>query len=116
FSPCTTAGLPDTNHSCGQARSATTSPSGAAVSASVFYTNELHLSGQNFDSTEWGVIQLTFTGSFRSGTNDVNAFWFKIDTDLLSGVVADTPEPATMALMGLGLIGLAALKFRRKRA
>jgi hypothetical protein len=120
FSPCAPGGVPDTNDQCGGAgvaKSAETTSSGSPASASVFYTNELHIANQVVDATEWGVITLTFNGTFRSGAgnNSTGLFQFKIDTDFVGPLTADVPEPATMAMMGFALVGLATLKLRRKR-
>lgn len=85
-------------------------PSGAAgtagITATALYTDLLTDPSQPTPvGDEWGDLLLTFTGTFTSG----NTFTFRGDTDSIS-----TPEPATVGMMGLALIGLGALRFRRR--
>jgi hypothetical protein len=57
----------------------------------------------------WGSITLTYIGSSTSGFTGTAQF--KMDTD--KTLVSETPEPATMVLLGAGLAGLGL--YRRKR-
>ena len=49
-------------------------------------------------------------GGVRSGNGEV------VITELVGGGAPAVPEPSTWAMMATGLAGLAALRFRRRRA
>jgi hypothetical protein len=56
-------------------------------------------------------LDLSFGTAFAKGKKDQ---WMKLDTDIVSATV--TPEPATVALLGTGLLALGGFAARRRRA
>ncbi|XZE44451.1 PEP-CTERM sorting domain-containing protein [Pirellulaceae bacterium SH467] len=53
-----------------------------------------------------------FTGAAKNPTNFVSVNW---NASELFMVLVEVPEPATMALWGMGAVGLAAFRFRRRK-
>lgn len=89
---------------------------GGTGSATVEYVNELHLAATPPVGDLWGEVILSFGSTLNGSDGTKNAFTFKADTDLLTTFVSDTPEPATSALIGIGLISLVLLGRKRKNA
>jgi hypothetical protein len=93
--------------------SVATRTGGNVISGSAVLTNALHTSAQSASAaTQYGKLILSFSaGAFGGGTS----FVFSAANHNLTGpFVADTPEPTTYAMVGIGLAFLGFVKFRRK--
>lgn len=97
----------------GTAFSSVDGPAGLAVTAA--YTNQVGIGGtvygDLFTVLDIGFSQLTGGGGLEAGSSLI----FTADTDntLIAGDITNVPEPGTMALLGLGLVGLT---YRRRKA
>ena len=79
-------------------------------------------------NTDWNTVNLSFTPTAAELTAGTAVLTFLAwgdrqhhnlpPTVFLEGVntVVSTPEPATLSLMGVGLLGLGAFSLRRRRA
>ncbi len=81
------------------------------IPTSVVYTNAVKLpTAATPVGDEFSKVTFNFTsGSF---TNSATAFTWRMDSDLLSSPV---PEPGTLGVVGIALLGLGGLRLRRKR-
>jgi len=85
---------------------------GDVISANALLTNAIHTSVQTpAQATEYAVLVLSGFSGFTTGLN----FGFSASNHLIAGAVADVPEPATYAMVGLALAGFGTLKFRRRK-
>jgi hypothetical protein len=91
---------------------ATATGGSAGITATGQYANELKIAAQAFQGDAWGSLRITFGGTAFQGGN--STFTFQADTDALASAVGIVPEPATYGLIGLGLAGLGALRFRKR--
>lgn len=97
----------------GTAFSEVDGPSGLVVTAA--YTNQVAVGGtvygDLFTVLDIGFSQVTGVGGL--GTDSRLIFTADTDNTLIAGDITNIPEPGTMALLGLGLVGLA---YRRRKA
>ena len=125
FNPCLTSGTPNFSGSgCaapagedpgfGNSLSVSSHSGGLALNAKANYSDAVRAAGNVYLSDLYAKVVLTnFTGG--SFTSSATAFTFDADTDQVTALTVDTPEPATYGLVGLALAGLGALKFRRRK-
>lgn len=71
--------------------------------------NSGNLFGGSFTNVAWNGTTATFTGSTGSEYNAIGGATVTFD------VVTAAPEPATLALLGSGLVGLAVRRSRRRQ-
>jgi hypothetical protein len=81
-----------------------------SITADALMTDALHLSGVlAANATEYGTLQLNNFVGFTAGTS----FGFSASNINVASAIADTPEPATAAMVSLALLGIGALRFRK---
>jgi hypothetical protein len=70
----------------------------------------------NLSLTEFRELQTNFSGvRFLEIRSDRSGSWFGVDSITIDADAAPVPEPASMALLGAGLLGLAAMRRQRRK-
>ncbi len=80
----------------------------------IFDSDALPLIPPDINEFEVSKLELLFSNDYTPGIAAFDAKWIYGDITQLS-VVPAVPEPTTLALLGIGLIGLAGAEVRRRR-